>query len=198
MSKLNKTPRNTTTPFKGDDFNSNDGMLTTIWGPGMWHSLHTISFNYPVKPTPSDKAHYKRFILNLQYILPCGKCRNNLKKNFKKLPLKTADMKSRETFSLYIYRLHELINRMLHKSSGLSYEDVRERYEHFRSRCTLSLDEMIIKKSQNMKKEDGCTEPLYGEKAKCVIHIVPQAKKCKTFNIHKKCIKRNLTKRKNV
>jgi hypothetical protein len=198
MSKLNKTPRTTTTPFKGDDFNSDDGMLTTIWGPGMWHSLHTISFNYPVKPTTKDKIRYKQFILNLQYILPCGKCRNNLKKNFKKLPLKTTDMKSRETFSLYIYRLHELINRMLHKSSGLSYEDVRERYEHFRSRCTLSLDEMITTKSRIMKKEDGCTEPLYGEKAKCVINIVPQAKKCKTFNIHKKCIKRNLTKKKNV
>jgi hypothetical protein len=181
------------TPFNKDDFNSNDGMLTTIWGPGMWHSLHTISFNYPVKPTCDDKRNYRNFILNLEYILPCGKCRKNLKKNFKKLPLKLCDMESRYTFSLYIYKLHEVINKMLHKKSGLSYEDVRERYEHFRSRCTKPLNEMKIIKEK--KEEKGCTEPLYGEKAKCVIQIVPQSKKCKTFNIHKQCIKRNLTKK---
>ena len=187
------------TPFKEDDFNSNDGMLTTIWGPGMWHSLHTISFNYPVKPTCDDKRNYRNFILNLENVLPCGKCRKNLKKNFNKLPLKLSDMESRSTFSLYIYKLHELINKMLHKKSGLSYEDVRERYEHFRSRCIKSLTEME-KKQQQIKKQEkeekGCTEPLYGEKAKCVIQIVPQSKKCKTFNIHKQCVKRNLTKKK--
>ena len=30
-------------------------MLTTVWGPSMWHYLHTMSFNYPVKPTSLDK-----------------------------------------------------------------------------------------------------------------------------------------------
>ena len=44
-------------------------------------------------------------------------------------------MKSRETFSKYIYNLHELINTMLNKKSNLSYDDVRERYENFRARC---------------------------------------------------------------
>ena len=36
--------------FNKDDYNSSDGMLTYVWGPSMWHTLHTISFNYPVKP----------------------------------------------------------------------------------------------------------------------------------------------------
>ena len=27
------------------DYNSNEGMLTSVWGPGMWHFLHIISFN---------------------------------------------------------------------------------------------------------------------------------------------------------
>jgi hypothetical protein len=191
------------TPFKEEDYKSNDGMLTTVWGPSMWHSLHTMSFNYPVKPTVQQKKQYREFILNLQYVLPCGKCRKNLKKNFKKLPLSLSDMESRSTFSLYMYRLHELINKMLHKNSGLTFEDVRERYEHFRSRCTKSLAE-ISKKRENPKKklekaeEKGCTEPLYGEKAKCILQIVPQSKKCKTFNVHKQCIKRNLTRRKKI
>ena len=34
-------------------------------------------------------------------------------------------MKSRETFSKYIYDLHELVNKMLNKKSNLSYCDVK-------------------------------------------------------------------------
>jgi len=190
--------------FKDSDYNSNDGMLTTVWGPGMWHSLHTISFNYPANPTCDDKRRYQSFILSLQYVLPCGKCRKNLVKNFKKLPLKWSDMESRDTFSLYIYKLHELINKMLNKTSGLSYQDVRERYEHFRSRCVKSLDEMKNERSKKNKtkknkiQEKGCTEPLYGEKSKCVLQIVPQTKKCKTFQMDKKCVKRNLSQSNNI
>ena len=45
-------------------------------------------------------------------------------------------MKNRFTFSKFIYDLHENINTMLGKTSGLTYSMVRERYEHFRSRCT--------------------------------------------------------------
>jgi hypothetical protein len=192
MSKRNTTYKKKI--FKDIDYNSNDGMLTTVWGPGMWHSLHTISFNYPVQPSCDDKRRYQSFILNLQYVIPCGKCRKNLVKNFKKLPLKWSDMESRNTFSLYIYNLHELINKMLNKSSGLSYADVRERYEHFRSRCVKSKKEMKKAKTRkNRISEKGCTDPLYGEKSKCVIQIVPQSKKCKTFQVDKSCIKENLT-----
>ena len=40
--------------FTKKHFNDSNGMLTTIWGPPLWHTLHTISFNYPVKPKKSD------------------------------------------------------------------------------------------------------------------------------------------------
>jgi hypothetical protein len=170
--------------FNAKDFQSNDGMLTTVWGPPMWHYLHTMSFNYPVKPTRKDKKHYREFVLNLENVLPCGKCRKNLKHNFRKLPLTYSCMKNRETFSKYIYELHELINRMLNKKSGLTYDQVRERYEHFRSRC--GKNKTVKRKN---KKEKGCTEPLTGEKSKCVLKIVPRSTKCETFDMDKKCEK---------
>ena len=47
--------------FNQTDFNSSDGMLTSVWGPSLWHSLHTISFNYPVKPSSQDKKNYYIF-----------------------------------------------------------------------------------------------------------------------------------------
>ena len=40
-------------------YNSGEGMLTSVWGPGLWFFLHTISFNYPHKPTVMQKKHYK-------------------------------------------------------------------------------------------------------------------------------------------
>jgi hypothetical protein len=169
-------------------------MLTTVWGPSTWHLLHTTSFNYPVNPSCDDKRNYRTFILNLQNVLPCGKCRKNLKKNFKKMPLLWKHMENRDTFSRYVYRLHELINKMLGKVSGLSYADVRERYEHFRSRCTKSLEEIKREHEEAQAKgEKGCTEPLYGEKSKCVLKIVPHDEPCDTFDVDNKCMKKRIT-----
>lgn len=187
---LNKTKKNKRI-FSKKDYNSGDGMLTSVWGPSMWHYLHVISFNYPIKPTILQKNKYKQFLLNLQYTLPCKYCRINLKNNFKKFPLKNEIFENRDSFSRYIYNLHELINKMLGKKSNLSYCDVRDRYEQFRSRCVIE-NPKIFKYKENFnktKKEKGCVTPLYGKKSKCVINIVPQEKKCKTFNIDKKCLK---------
>jgi len=170
--------------YTEQDYASNDGMLTTVWGPPMWHVLHTMSFNYPVSPSEKQKHKYFTFFKSLLYVLPCGKCRENLKINFKKLPLTMKHLKTRQTLSRYVYDLHELINTMLGKHSGLSFEQVRERYEHFRSRC-------ITARNRIKKKilEKGCTEPLVGIKAKCVLQILPNSTKCDTFQIDKTCEK---------
>ena len=181
--------------YTEEEYNSGDGMLTTVWGPSIWHFLHTTSFNYPNEPTKEQKIHYRNLILNLEHVLPCKYCRMNLKKNFKKIPLKYEHMKNRYTFSKYIYDLHEHINKMLKKKSGLSYNDVRERYEHFRARCIKDLPtQNKTKKNEKIenKKEKGCTESLYGKKSKCVIKIVPQSHKCKTFQMNQSCKKKRI------
>lgn len=211
--------------FTKKDFVSGDGMMVSLWGPAMWHSLHMISFNYPIHPTKKDKVNYKRFVTNLTNVLPCKYCRQNLAKNLKLLPITNQVMSSRDAFSRYIYRLHERVNKNLGKTSGLTFCDVRERYEHFRSRCTQddkkekddtksrsnsntelndllegpsTMSKKTTRKNKNKnKKEKGtkekvCTESLYGKKAKCVIHIVPKEKKCKTFQIDKTCKKRKI------
>ncbi len=197
---MNKTRKNRNTTnksrknrvFKKKDFISGDGMLTSFWGPIFWTALHTISFNYPVNPTQEDKEHYRDFVLSLQHILPCKYCRMNLKTNLKQLPLTIDVMKNRDSFSRYIYSLHELVNKMLNKKSNLTYCDVRERYEHFRSRCTEENPKLFkYKKLDNTKKqkEKGCTEPLYGKKSRCIIKVVPQEEKGPSMQIDKKCVK---------
>jgi hypothetical protein len=188
-----------TSVFTKDDYESNDGMLTTVWGPSQWHFLHTMSFNYPIHPTEKQKKAYRNYMLLLKDVLPCGKCRTNLKENYIKLPLRMSNMRNRETFSKYVYDLHELVNDMLGKTSGLTYDQVRERYEHFRSRCTKTKRELLKKrktmkqKTTKRKNEKGCTEPLVGEKSKCILKIVPEKTKCASFSMDKKCVKTRMS-----
>ena len=176
--------------FTHKEYMSGDGMMTSIWGPAMWHALHTISFDYPVYPTNEDKKHYKQFIENLKYVLPCKYCRINLTNNLKTYPIRECYMKNRDTFSRYVYNLHEFINKMLGKKSGLSYCDVRERYEHFRSRCTQSDGKKLFKFNKTRKnKEKGCTAPLHGKNAKCVIKIIPEEENEPSFSVDNRCVK---------
>jgi hypothetical protein len=192
MKKTQK--RNNKPVFSDPDFASNDGFLTTVWGPPMWHFLHTMSFNYPVHPSAADKRNYGAFIRGLQHVLPCKYCRVNLKTNLKNHPLRACHLASREAFSKYVYELHEIVNRLLGKTSGLAYCDVRERYEHFRARCTDDPKPRMIqpqnKNKTTKRKEKGCTEPLYGKYSKCVLKIVPQDVQTETLSIDRQCIKR--------
>ena len=204
VRKSKQRKRKTNKVYTKKDFKSGDGMLTSVWGPSLWHSLHTLSFNYPVKPTIQDKKNYKRFILSLKHVLPCKFCRMNFKKNLKDVPLNNKALKNRVNFSRWMYNLHEHINKMLGKKSGLKYCDVRERYEHFRARCTKDIDTLKIveiipknstrkkknRKTKTLKKEKGCIEPLFGKKSKCIIKIVPKEKNIPTFQMDKKCIKK--------
>ena len=50
--------------FTGEDYKSDSGMMTSIWGPPAWHFLHCISFNYPVKPDKQQKEDYYKLCLN--------------------------------------------------------------------------------------------------------------------------------------
>jgi len=152
----------------------------------MWHILHTISFNYPIEPSEDQKKHYYKFYRNLVNILPCKYCRENLTNNLKIHKLTKSTMENRETLSYWVYNLHEIINKMLGKESGLSYEDVRERYEYFRSRCLLNPNEPKPVKIKGIEK--GCTEPLYGIKSKCIINIVPIDNSLPSFKMDPKCI----------
>lgn len=193
----NKTRKNykssNCSKFTKDDYESNNGMMTSIWGPAAWHFLHSISFNYPVNPSVEQKHKYMDFIYSLRNVLPCGKCRDNLANNFKKLPLTLKEMESRDSFSKYIYNLHKTVNTMLGKDTPVTFEEARDIYEHFRARCmpektnTGGNSNTKTKKLLSKKpKENGCVIPYYGKKFRCVLHVVPQTKhKCKTFKFIK-------------
>jgi hypothetical protein len=218
-NKTLKNPRTTKTEkiknnvFKNEDFNDKSGFQTGIWGPVLWFYLHIMSFNYPNNPTQTQKNHYKDFIYNLRFVLPCKYCRINLINNLKEHPITNNDLKNRETFSRYIYNLHNIINKMLNKKIKISYEEVRDKYEHFRARCNDVNNVNENKNNENNKNKEnenkdnendknkkiknmhkkGCTIPLTGVKSKCVLRIVPKEKEIETLKISNKCLKKRKT-----
>ena len=199
--------------FSKKDYNNPNGMLTSVWGPSFWHVLHTISVNYPVNPTCDDKANYKVFIMSLKNVLPCKYCRINLVKNLKVNPLNAEALKNRENFSKWVYKLHEVVNKSLGKKSGLTFREVQDRYEHFRARCSSdkkSNDKIAKDVNQiggkntkkntkkNEKTHSGCTDSIYGVKAKCNLRIVPHTQKSDTFSMHKRCKGKKTTNKDNT
>jgi hypothetical protein len=165
--------------FTKKDYESPDGMVTTMWGNMMWTTLHIISFNYPVDPTRDDKKHYKEYILSLGNVLPCRYCRDNFRDNLKAVGFSDEVFKNRNTFSRFIYKLHNHVNKMLGKHVKISYNEVRDRFENFRANCD---DELI-----HTSKENGCTKSMYKTKSKCVINMVPLESKQPSFKINQKC-----------
>lgn len=173
--------------FDKDDYNSGNGMMTAVWGPAAWHLLHTISFNYPVRPTTRDKRNYRNFLISFGKVLPCGKCRENFRQTIARMPVTDAVLASRDCFSRYVYRLHNDVNaRLQKKTPNPSYCDVRDQYEVFRARCG---------QKEKKQKENGCTEPIRGIKTKCLIRIVPKTKRACTFKVHPSCACRKHTRR---
>src|SRR5579872_3793999 len=48
-------------PFKTNDStnpDSNNGLITSIWGPPEWESFHSFTFGFPIKPTEEQKLDY--------------------------------------------------------------------------------------------------------------------------------------------
>ena len=162
------------------NYNSDNGFSVSIWGSMQWQFLHIISFNYPVNPTKEDKINYHNYIMSLKHVLPCSACRINYSKNLKDAGYNKSKLKNRDTFSKFIYDLHNAINLSLGKKKYKTFEEVRETYNHFRAKCT--------QLSTNSSKESGCILPVNNIKAQCVIHIIPMKPNQESFIIDKKCI----------
>jgi hypothetical protein len=160
--------------FSLEEYNSDAGFPGEIWGSCLWLFLHIISFNYPCKPSIKHKMYYYSFLKILPKILPCGICRKHLKELYKKMPLITSVFKNRKSLSKYIFQLHEEINIKLNKKNNLTYTDVANIYENFRSRCLNNSD---------------CPTPLYkGIKSKCIINIIPRKEFYNSLNIDSRCL----------
>ena len=101
-------------------------MHPEFWGSSGWKFLHSITFQYPVKPTVDDKAHYKEFFNSLKYTLPCQKCAYHYSKHLRKYPIDNA-LKSKDDLVKWLIDVHNEVNKSLGKGE-YSYQEVIDIY----------------------------------------------------------------------
>ena len=131
------------------DDNKNNGLITKIWGPAVWESLHCIAFGYPTEPNDEQKMNYKAFFSNLMNVLPCKFCRDSYKDFItieENTLLKDCNMDNRESLTRWLYRIHNRVNLKLGINYNVSYEDIVKKYDSYRARC--------------IPTENGCNMPL--------------------------------------
>lgn len=102
-------------------------MNQNIWGPHLWFSLHSISFNYPLKPSIEDKKNYKNFFLSLQEVIPCSVCKKNYKRHLNEHPLQDY-LDSRKSLVYWVIDMHNMVNAEIGKKT-LSYDIIIKKYE---------------------------------------------------------------------
>ena len=102
-------------------------MNQNIWGPPFWLTLHTISFNYPLKPTEQDKINYKNFYTSFQNVIPCSICKKNYIRHLKEHTIDNY-LSSRRKLSEWVIDMHNMVNGETGKKI-LSYEVVIKKYE---------------------------------------------------------------------
>ena len=100
-------------------------MNPVIWGPPMWISLHSITLNYPEKPTLCQENMIREFFWNVQFVLPCEMCRNHYAEMIRTHPPITKD---RRSLVYWLIDRHNQVNKRLGKRE-YSYEEVLQKYQ---------------------------------------------------------------------
>lgn len=115
-------------------------MQSDKWGKSGWIFMHTISFNYPDKPTQKDMENYKFFFTNISEVLPCKYCRESYKNFIMEIPIEPA-LKSRKLLTRWLYKIHNKVNNKLRKQGLLheknpKYSDICSKYDKMRALCS--------------------------------------------------------------
>jgi hypothetical protein len=158
--------------------NTNNGLITKIWGPSMWNSLHAITFGYPVEPSNEQKLNYKNYFMMLGNVLPCKYCKDSYNKFISKGSSKLTDetLTNRDALTFWGYKLHQKVNEKLNIDYCVSYEEIKNRYESYRANCSSNINKN--------EKPKGCTIPItntsyrIASKSKDAPFIPPNLVKC--------------------
>lgn len=97
------------------------GIDPQIWGPYGWLVLHRLSFNF------NAIKDAKHFFESLSNVLPCMKCRRNLKNHMDviRFPSRLADV------SKWVWMLHNRVNMTTKGNNTIEhveYVDTKKRY----------------------------------------------------------------------
>lgn len=83
-----------------------------IWGEWFWMSMYSVSYSYPSNPSSKEIMSAKEYFLSLQFLLPCGDCRDEYKKIVKQIQLQ-HHLLSRGDLLSWVNKVHNAVNASL-------------------------------------------------------------------------------------
>jgi hypothetical protein len=96
-----------------------------IWGPGAWLFIHSITLNYPERPSIEHQTNMKNFIFSLTYLLPCEVCKYNYSKKIKKLNINNIVKNKSNLIKMFI-DIHNEVNVQTNKKKLTQQEAINE------------------------------------------------------------------------
>ena len=121
--------------------------------------------------------------MSLKDVLPCKYCRENYSQNLKDANYCDNIFRSRNTFSKFIFKLHNVVNKNLNKCPyDKTFYETRDLYENFRARCVGPK-----KVGKKKTKEGSCSKNIYGKNKKCVLRVIPKHSRKKSFLVDPTC-----------
>lgn len=86
------------------------GVAPKKWGRCVWAAIHYVALGYPKAPDAVDMQHYAAFYAALPHVLPCRKCRENLKGHYADAPFKDALRRGRDALFEWTVGVHNTVN----------------------------------------------------------------------------------------
>jgi hypothetical protein len=101
-------------------------MNPSVWGPPFWFVMHTVSLNYPLKPSFAEQRTHYDFFYNVRDILPCEMCRQHYRTLLKQYPLQPF-LDNRDSLVAWVVLIHNQVNARLGKP-GMTTEAFLQDY----------------------------------------------------------------------
>jgi hypothetical protein len=111
-----------------------------LWGKHLWIFLHAMAAAYPEQPDTNTSQAAYNMIQNLQFLLPCGNCRDHFAQLLADFPPETQN---NTTLKQWVLDAHNRVNTRLGKEEKTwTLADVNRVYEQNRIEQTLHADHM--------------------------------------------------------
>jgi hypothetical protein len=138
-------------------------MTSILWGNSYWFFIHYTISNFEIYVKDEERKSFENLIQNLQFLLPCLKCREHIKKNLILHPLKEEMFENKLKLLIWSIQLHNMVNLSSNKDE-LDLEDsiveiFCDKYSksNFELKENITFDEIneLYKKSKLNKLEDN-------------------------------------------
>lgn len=83
-------------------------------GRSSWNLLHTVSANYPTRPSEGQKSEMRQFLQVFSHIYPCSWCASDFEQYLKDHAPKLG---SRDEFGRWMCEAHNEVNVKLNKET---------------------------------------------------------------------------------